>query len=116
MHLTEVDMIVNLLPDLMANRDISIRELSRLTGVTYTTIRAVYHGERSSIKLDVLDSICKTLDLQPGDIYRYVAPGQPHPQAESQPPTPRTAPRTIRRTSRHRKAPPGGSDDWVTWE
>lgn len=109
-------MIVNLLPDLMANKNISIRELSRLTGVTYTTIRAVYHGERGSIKLDVLDSICKTLDLQPGDIYRYVAPGQPHPQAESQPPISRSAPRTIHRTRKHLKAPPGGSDDWVTWD
>jgi len=109
-------MIVNLLPDLMENRDISIRELSRLTGVTYTTVRAVYHGERSSVKLDVLDSICKSLDLQPGDIYRYVAPGQPRPQTVSQPPSPRSASRTIHRTKKRSKAPPGGSDGWVTWE
>lgn len=64
-------MIVNRLPEILELKNISIRELSRLTGITYTTIRAVYHGGRRSVQLDVLDSICNILEIQPGDIYQY---------------------------------------------
>ena len=42
-----------------------------MTDITYTTIRAVYHGGRRSVQLDVLDSICSALEIQPGDIYQY---------------------------------------------
>jgi putative transcriptional regulator len=65
-------MIVNRLPDLMAQKGISIRGLSSMTGVTYTTIRAIYHGERRSVQLAVIEAICRALEIQPGDIYAYV--------------------------------------------
>jgi hypothetical protein len=42
-----------------------------MTDITYTTVRAVYHGDRRSVQLDVLDSICLALEIQPGDIYQY---------------------------------------------
>ena len=42
-----------------------------MTDITYTTVRAVYHGGRRSVQLDVLDSICSALEIQPGDIYQY---------------------------------------------
>ncbi|MFN2187249.1 MAG: helix-turn-helix domain-containing protein [Candidatus Promineifilaceae bacterium] len=109
-------MIVNMLPELMRQRNVSIRELSRLTGVTYTTIRAVHNGERGSIKLDVLDAICRALELQPGDILRYTVPGEPIPSPPSQPPVDKPRTRLIQRTQKTSKAPPGGSDAWVTWE
>ncbi len=64
-------MIVNRLPAIMNQKGISIRELSRVTDITYTTVRAVYHGGRRSVQLDVLDSICRALEIQPGDIYHY---------------------------------------------
>ena len=65
-------MIVNQLPGIMNQKQISLRELSRLTGITYTIIRDVYHSKRRSVQLDVLDKICKTLGVQPGDIYLYL--------------------------------------------
>lgn len=68
-------MIVNRLPDLMAQKGISIRKLSTMTGVTYTTIRAVYHSERRSVQLAVIEAICQALEIQPGDIYLYVPGG-----------------------------------------
>ena len=108
-------MIVNLLPDLMQQREISIRELSRLTGITYTTIRAVYHGERSSVKLDVLDAICAALNVQPGEIYRCVSPGDPQPRV-SQPLKKTKSLVAWKRTRKTSKAPPGGSESWITWE
>ncbi|HSG15717.1 MAG TPA: helix-turn-helix transcriptional regulator [Anaerolineae bacterium] len=66
-------MLVNYLPQLMKQRQFSIRQLSRATGITYTTIRAVYHSQRRSVQLEVLDAICEALQVQPGDIYRHVA-------------------------------------------
>lgn len=64
-------MVVNRLPFILSQKGLSIRELSRLTGITYTTIRAVFHGDRRSVQIEVLDSLCRVLDLQPGDIYKY---------------------------------------------
>lgn len=62
-------MLENKLPQLLNQKNISIRELARRTGITYTTIRAVVQGDRRSIQLDVLEQICLVLDIQPGDIY-----------------------------------------------
>lgn len=68
-------MIVNRLPELMAQKGISIRKLSLLTGVTYTTIRAIYHCERRSVQLAVLDAICQAMEIQPGDLYIFIPEG-----------------------------------------
>ncbi|HET6445193.1 MAG TPA: helix-turn-helix transcriptional regulator [candidate division Zixibacteria bacterium] len=109
-------MIVNALPEKMQQQGISIRELARRTGVTYTTIRAVYHGERRSVKLDVLDAICQTMHLQPGEIYRFVGPGEMPTDVGSVPPETQVVERTSKPKRRTSKSSPGGSDAWVTWE
>ncbi len=62
-------MLENKLPQLLDQKNFSIRELDRRTGITYTTIRAVVQGDRRSIQLDVLEKICLVLEIQPGDIY-----------------------------------------------
>ena len=64
-------MIINRLPLVLKQKGLSIRELSRQTGITYTTIRAVYHGGRRSVHLDVMDSLCRVLEIQPADIFKY---------------------------------------------
>lgn len=64
--------IDNRLPALMGERKMSIRELSRQTGITYSMLWDVYHGERQSIKYEVLDAICRVLEVGPGDIFEYV--------------------------------------------
>jgi len=77
-------MIENRLPGIMGQKKISIRELSRQTGITYTILRDVYHSQRRSVQLDVLDKICQALQIQPGDIYVYL----PEEQLEQALPTP----------------------------
>lgn len=109
-------MIVNMLPDLMRQRAVSIRELSRRTGVTYTTIRAVYHGERRSIKLDVLDAICQSLNLQPGEIYRFVPTGRSLSDTRSEIQSRPAMDSDKKRPPGQSENTPGGSDAWVTWE
>jgi DNA-binding Xre family transcriptional regulator len=66
-------MIINRLPQILAEQSLSIRELARRTGVTYSTIWAVVHGERRSVQLEVLEVICLVLTIQPGDIYVIVS-------------------------------------------
>lgn len=69
-------MLKNRLPGIMGQKKMSMRELSRRTGITYTIIRDVYHSQRRSVQLEVLEKICETLDVQPGDIYVYVPDGE----------------------------------------
>lgn len=69
-------MIINRLPGIMGRKKVSMRELSRETGITYTIIRDVYHSQRRSVQLEVLDKICRTLDVQPGDIFVFVPDGE----------------------------------------
>ena len=66
--------LVNDLPHILERKDISIRELARRTGITYTTVRAVVQSERRSVQLEVLEAICCALDVTPGDIYRLEYP------------------------------------------
>jgi putative transcriptional regulator len=69
----EANMISNRLPQLINQKGISIRQLSRETGITYSTIWAMVHGQRRSVQFEVLDAVCDALAVQPGDIYRRVA-------------------------------------------
>jgi DNA-binding Xre family transcriptional regulator len=79
-------MITNLLPRLLSQKGISIRQLARDTGITYTTIWAMVHGERRSVQLEVLDAVCAVLEVQPGDIYRRAPSGlEPTTDPRNQP-------------------------------
>ncbi len=43
-------------------------ELAKRIKVTYPTIDSIYKGTSSSIKFEILESICKELDCTPNDI------------------------------------------------
>ena len=108
-------MLVNQLPHLMNQRQVSIRQLSRATGITYTTIRAVYHGQRRSVQLEVLDAICEALQVQPGDIFHHVpAAGQAAAKVIEASPAPSpTETGTSPAPAQRGKTGPGG--DWRSW-
>ena len=46
----------------LEEKGISRYELAKNVGVTYPTIDNIYKGNSSSIKLEILESICKELD------------------------------------------------------
>lgn len=54
--------------DKLKGKGISRYELAKRIGVTYPTITAIYNGENTSIKLEILEAICKELDCSPCDI------------------------------------------------
>lgn len=56
---------------MLAKRKMSVTELSERVGITMANISVLKNGKAKAIKISTLDSICKALDCQPGDILEY---------------------------------------------
>ena len=63
--------IVLRLDRVMADRKISLNELSEKVGVANVNLSKLKTGKISAIRFSTLDAICRTLDCQPGDILEY---------------------------------------------
>ena len=50
-------------------------ELSERVGITMANISVLKNGKAKAVKISTLNSICKALDCQPGDILEYVEDG-----------------------------------------
>lgn len=90
-----------------------------MTDITYTTIRAVYHGSRRSVQLDVLESICSALEIQPGDIFQYyqnesdiksIVISAPDPQVSA-----KVNPSNDSNKASYRSAADTHDPDWRSW-
>lgn len=57
---------------MLAKRKMSVTELSEKVGITISNISVLKNGKAKAIKISTLNSICKVLDCQPGDILEYV--------------------------------------------
>ncbi len=64
-------MILINLDVMLAKRKMSVTELSEKVGITMANISILKNGKAKAIRLPTLDSICKALDCQPGDILEY---------------------------------------------
>ena len=53
---------------MLAKRTMSVTELSERVGITMANISILKNGKAKAIKLSTLNSICKALNCQPGDI------------------------------------------------
>ena len=56
----------------MADRKMSLGELSEKVDITMANLSILKNGRAKAIRLSTLDGICKALDCQPGDIIEYV--------------------------------------------
>ena len=65
-------MLVVRLDRVMADRKIRLLDLAEKIGITYTNLSNLKNGKISAIRFSTLDSICKELNCQPGDILEYV--------------------------------------------
>ena len=52
----------------LIEKNMSRYELAKRIGVTYPTIDNIYKGKSTSIKLEILESICKELDCSLDEI------------------------------------------------
>ena len=60
---------------MLAKRKMSVTELSERVGITTANISVLKNGKAKAVKISTLNSICKALDCQPGDILEYVEDG-----------------------------------------
>ena len=70
-----MEIIVNI-DVMLAIRKMSVTELSEKVGITMANISILKNGKAKAIKISTLNSICKALDCQPGDILQYVDDGE----------------------------------------
>ena len=62
--------IVNL-DVMLAKRKMSLTELSEKVDITMANLSVLKKNHARAIRFSTLDSICKVLDCQPGDILEY---------------------------------------------
>ena len=63
--------IILRLDRMMADRKISLNELSEKVGIANVNLSKIKTGKISAIRFSTLESICDILDCQPGDILEY---------------------------------------------
>ena len=73
------NIIVNL-DVMLAKRKMSLTELSENVGITISNLSILKKSKAKAIRFSTLESICKVLNCQPGDILEYTpdenAPGK----------------------------------------
>ena len=55
----------------MADRKMSLNELSEKVGVSNVNLSKLKTGKASAIRFTTINAICKALNCQPGDILEY---------------------------------------------
>ena len=63
--------IILRLDRVMADRKMSLNELSEKVGVANVNLSKLKNGHVSAIRFSTLEAICKALNCQPGDILEY---------------------------------------------
>jgi putative transcriptional regulator len=65
-----MSIVVNL-DVMMAKRKMSLNELSSKVDITLSNLSILKTGKAKAIRFSTLESICKALDCQPGDILEF---------------------------------------------
>ena len=63
--------IILRLDRIMADRKISLTELSERVGISMANLSNLKTGKGKAIRFSTLDAICRELHCQPGDILEY---------------------------------------------
>ena len=65
-------MIIINIDVMLAQRKMSVTELSNRVGITMANMSILKNGKAKAIKLETLSKICEVLQCQPGDVLEYV--------------------------------------------
>ena len=68
--------IILRLDRVMADRKMSLNELSERVGVANVNLSKLKNGHVSAIRFSTLEAICDVLDCPPGDIMEYQRPAK----------------------------------------
>ncbi len=63
--------IILRLDRVMADRKISLKELSERIGLSNVNLSKMKTGKISAVRFSTLEALCEVLDCQPGDIMEY---------------------------------------------
>jgi putative transcriptional regulator len=64
-------MIILRLDRVMADRKITLNDLAACVGISNVNLSNIKTGKVSAIRFSTLNSICRVLNCQPGDILEY---------------------------------------------
>ena len=56
---------------MLARRKMSVTELSEKVGITMANLSILKTGKAKAVRFSTLESICRILDCQPGDILEF---------------------------------------------
>ena len=56
---------------MLARRKMSVTELSERVGITMANLSILKNGKAKAVRLTTLESICRALNCQPGDILEF---------------------------------------------
>lgn len=65
-------MIVIKLPILLAERKLRVADVVRATKLSKTTLHKLYNEESKRIDFETINTLCRFLDCQVGDLFEYV--------------------------------------------
>lgn len=63
--------IIMRLDRVMADRKMSLNELSERVGITTANLSNLKNGKISAVKLSTMEAICAALNCQPGDLFEF---------------------------------------------
>lgn len=59
------------LDDVLAERGMTLTELSERVGITLANLSILKTGKARAIRFTTLDALCRALDCQPGDLLSH---------------------------------------------
>ncbi|MDC0480536.1 helix-turn-helix transcriptional regulator [Candidatus Marinimicrobia bacterium] len=65
------DKIIINLDVMMAKRKMSLKDLAEKVGITMSNLSILKNGKAKGLRFNTLQSICRELECQPGDILEY---------------------------------------------
>ncbi len=63
--------IISRLDRVMADRKMSLNELSEKVGISNVNLSKLKNGRVNAIRFSTLEAICQALECQPGDLLEY---------------------------------------------
>lgn len=77
--------IILRLDRVMADRKMSLKELSQIVGVANVNLSKIKTGNISAIRFSTLEAICEALDCQPGDLLEFKRDSDIEPHRDAKP-------------------------------
>lgn len=58
-------------PEIMMERNITVADLARMTGLTYNSASSISRGHYDRIGMETIEALCRGLGVTPGELFAY---------------------------------------------